>query len=114
MATLLADSDGEVPMPHFTYCPALVSCASDCEVLIPIPRLFRLSSSTSPPFVCPQGRLRSESWPTRHSHHCLQRGKGNYALYRQGGLLGQVPRMSGAVDLVSQDEVSIVYTASPP
>jgi hypothetical protein len=40
-------------IPHFTHPPALDSCDSDDEILILHPRLCRLDSFTSPPFVCP-------------------------------------------------------------
>jgi hypothetical protein len=36
-ATLLADSDNEVPIPHVSRCTALLSCYGDAAVPLPRP-----------------------------------------------------------------------------
>jgi hypothetical protein len=54
-----SDSYGEVPIPRFSHCTALVSCYGDAEVPFPRPRVSCLSCSPSPPIVRPQPALQT-------------------------------------------------------
>jgi hypothetical protein len=49
-----ADSDDEGPILRFSRCTALISYYGNAAVPLPRPCVSRLSSSTSPPIVCPQ------------------------------------------------------------
>jgi hypothetical protein len=52
-----ADSDDEVPVPHFTLHPALVSCDTDDGSLISRPSLPHIYSFTYLPYVRLQSAL---------------------------------------------------------
>jgi hypothetical protein len=60
-ATLLADSDDEVPLLRFSPRTALLSCCGDAVVPFPHPIICCLSSSASSPIVRPQPALQAGS-----------------------------------------------------